>query len=100
MKNHVNRLWRGEVGMARAFWEYAIVYGSLANLTTTAFALAALMAGWPALLAVAIFFLPLPYNVLVVVAVWRSAGCYTGPPMWATLARGAVIVWATLATLA
>jgi hypothetical protein len=99
MKNHVIRLWRGEEGMARVFWEYAIVYGSLANLITTGAALAVLLADFPAL-AVAIFFLPLPYNVLIVVAVWRSASRYPGPPMWATLARVAVTVWAVIATIA
>jgi hypothetical protein len=100
MKNHVIRLWRGEVGLARVFWDYAIIYGSLANLITTGGAFAALTADLPAWLAVAIFFLPLPYNVLIVVAVWRSAGRYAGPPMWARLARIAVIVWAAIATLA
>jgi hypothetical protein len=98
MTNHVIRLWRGEVAMARAFWEYALAYGSLANLITTMLALAVLMSGLP-VLAVAIFLLPLPYNVLMIVAVWRSAGRYHGAPMWATLARGAVVVWAVLATL-
>jgi hypothetical protein len=100
MKDHVIRLWRGEVGLARVFWDYAIIYGSLANLITTAAAFAALTADLPVWLAVAIFFLPLPYNVLIVVAVWRSAGRYAGPPMWATLARIAIIVWATIATIA
>jgi hypothetical protein len=99
MKNQVIRLWRGEVGLARAFWEYAIAFGSLANLTTTGAAFAAYLAGWPLVLAVVIFLLPLPYNVLTVVAVWRSADRYAGPPIWATLARAAVIVWATIVTL-
>jgi hypothetical protein len=99
MKNQVIRLWRGEVGLARAFWEYAIAFGTLANLTTTGAAFAAHVAGWPVLLVVAIFFVPLPYNVMMVVAVWRSADRYTGPPTWATLARVAVVVWATIATM-
>jgi hypothetical protein len=100
MKNQMIRLWRGEVGLARAFWEYAIAFGTLANLTTTGLALATFMTTGSVLLAATIFFLPIPYNVLIVVAVWRSAGRYTGPPLWATLARAAVIVWATIATIA
>ena len=98
MKDQVGRLWRGEVGLARVFWEYAIGFGTLANLITTMLALAVLMSGFP-MLAVAIFFLPLPYNVLIVVAVWRSAGHYRGPPVWATLARVVVVAWAVIATL-
>jgi hypothetical protein len=36
----------------------------------------------------------------MVVAVWRSAARYQGEALWAQLARGAVIAWAVLATLA
>jgi hypothetical protein len=97
MKNHVLRLWRGEVAMARVFWEYAIAFGTLANLVTTMLALGTLMSGYP-VLAVAVFLLPLPYNVLIVVSVWRSAARYAGPPIWATLARVVAIVWALIAT--
>jgi hypothetical protein len=100
MKTAFIRLRRGEIPLARAFWEYAMAYGLLANLIATAGAFAVLAADLPALLAVAIFFLPLPYNALVVVAVWRSANRYAGPPMWATLARVAVVLWAIIATLA
>jgi hypothetical protein len=99
MKDHVLRLWRGEVGMARVFWEYAIAFGTLANLITTALAFGTYLATGSVLLGVIIFLLPLPYNVLIVVAVWRSASRYRGPPIWATLARVVVVAWALLATL-
>jgi hypothetical protein len=93
------RLWRGEIPLSRAFWEYAIVYGSLLNLITTIAALALVTLEEPAL-AVAAFFLPLPYNVLAVVGVWRSAAAYEGPRARADLARVAVILWAVVATIA
>jgi hypothetical protein len=99
MKEHVLRLWRGDVGMARVFWEYAIAFGTLANLITTGLAFAAYLMSGSALLATLIFLLPLPYNVLIVVSVWRSASRYAGRPMWATLARVGVIAWAVIATL-
>ena len=38
------------------------------------------------------YFLPLPYNLFVCVAVWRSAARYAGPAHWAEVAR-----WGTLA---
>jgi hypothetical protein len=44
-------------------------------------------------LVVGIFLLPLPYNVLAVVGVWRSADTYNGPRHWATLARVAAVAW-------
>lgn len=89
----MNALWKGHLPLARAFWEYAVLYVALANLSATAAALGALAADLPAALAVGIYLLPLPYNVVAVVGVWRSADTYSGPPHWATLARAAAVVW-------
>ncbi len=86
--------------LGRAFWLYAIVYGTLANLVATLLALATVSSGLPAWLAVAVFLLPLPYNVTAAVGTWRSAGRYSGNPLWATAARVAVVVWVITATLA
>jgi hypothetical protein len=92
------QLWRGEFTLQRAFWDYAIIYGSLLNLATTLAAFGAFAAGWPLAVAAVIFLLPLPYNLLAVVNVWRSAERYPGPRLWANLARIAVVLWAILAT--
>jgi hypothetical protein len=100
VRAQVKRLWRGEESLPRAFWEYALLYGTLANLATTGAMLAAVAADLPALLALAIYLTPLPYNMLMVVAVWRSAARYRGRPEWATLARIAIVVWAVIATAA
>jgi hypothetical protein len=94
------RLWRGEESLARAFWEYAILYGTLANLITTAATFAALALGLSGAIALAFFVLPIPYNIFVVVAVWRSAQRYQGSREWALLARIGVVVWALIASLA
>ena len=99
MKSSLTRLWRGELSLARAFWDFAIFYGSVANLTTTIAAFGALASGLPAPIAVGLFLLPLPYNVAVVVGVWRSAERYEGPAKWAHSARIAVVLWAIVATL-
>lgn len=92
-------LWKGHLPLARAFWEYAVFYVTLANLCATAAALGALAAGLPAALAIAIFLLPVPYIVVAIVGVWRSADAYNGPPHWATLARIAAVGWGGLMTL-
>jgi hypothetical protein len=99
MREHFLRLWRGELPLMQAFWDYAIIYGTIANLLATLGALAALAVDAP-WLALAVHFLPAPYNVVAVVGVWRSAGRYRGAPVWATAARAGVITWAVLATLA
>jgi hypothetical protein len=89
----VKALWKGHLPLARAFWEYAVFYVALANLSATAAALGVLAADLPTALAVGIYLLPLPYNVVAVVGVWRSAETYAGPPHWATLARAVAVVW-------
>ena len=94
------RLWRGQLDLGQAFWEYAIVYGSLANAFATIAALGTLAANGPPLLALTVFLLPVPYNLSAAVGVWRSADRYRGPPERAQLARVAVVVWAVLASLA
>jgi hypothetical protein len=80
-------LWRGQLPLARAYWEFGVVYVVLANLCATGAALGALASGLPAALAVVIFLLPVPYVLVAVVGVWRSADAYDGPPHWAMLAR-------------
>ena len=52
------------------------------------------------MLLVAAFLLPIPYNLLVGVAVWRSADRYQGPQRWADLARAASLVWLLVLTAA
>jgi hypothetical protein len=96
----IGRLWRGDVSLARAFWEYAVVYGTAANMLTTAGMFAAVAAGAPVWLALAIHLLATPYNIFMVFAVWRSADCYRGPEHWGVMARAGVIIWAVLATAA
>jgi hypothetical protein len=94
MTDWIGRMWRGEIRLARAFWEYAIVVGTFAHLVTTGLAYGAFVAGAPLWLAAVIFFLAAPYTVLVTVGVWRSAERYRGPAKWAHAARIGVVVWA------
>ena len=94
MTDWIGRLWRGEVGLASAFWEYAVVFGTFAHVVTTGLAYGAFVAGVPLWLAVVMFFLAAPYTFLVTVGVWRSADRYQGPANWAHAARIGVVVWA------
>lgn len=87
----------GEVPLPLAFWRYGIVYGLFVNGFASFAAFAVLAAGGTPWLAVVLFLLPLPYNLLVALGVWRSAGRWPGPPPWAGLARLAIVVWTLLA---
>ena len=100
MQKVIADLWSGQMPLPRAFWEFAICYGTLLNLVTTFASLAALSMGAAGLVALALHFLPLPYNVFAVVAVWRSAGHYPGPAIWAPLSRIGVMIWALIASVA
>ncbi len=79
-------LWQGELPLGEAFWTWALGVGLLVNVTTTALFLAMITADrpWAALLLG--YALSVPYNVVAVVGVWRSAGHYLGPASHADLA--------------
>ena len=86
-------LWRGDIPLAEAFWRAAIVYGTIANVVATAAAIAAVAVGLPDAVAVGLFLSPVPYILIAVIGVVRSANRYQGEPQWAGLAKVAVIVW-------
>jgi hypothetical protein len=100
MKSRLLQLWRGELPLATAFWDYAIIYGTILNFIATIGALVILAVKWPALLALVIHVLPIPYNFVAVVGVWRSAARHQGSPHWAMAARIVVLAWAAVAILA
>jgi hypothetical protein len=82
----VRRLWRGELPLATAFWDWAVIGALVVNLATTLFFVVLLEQGWP-VAALVVGHLSLPYNLLAAVAVWRAAARYDGRPRWALLAR-------------
>ena len=99
MTNWVRQLWDGEMSLARSFWEFGIVYGTLIHLIATGAAFGAFVMGTPLWIAATLYFLPAPYAILVVVGVWRSAARYRGPAERAHLARLGILAWAVLATV-
>ncbi len=93
-------LWEGRRPLREAFWWYAVAYGFLLNFVTSLVFFAQFVndahMAWIALAFVA----PIPYNIFVIVAVWRSAGRYSGPKKWADLARVGIVIWMIGLTLA
>ena len=55
-------LWRGDLPLGQAFWEYAIAYGTVANIVATGAAIAAATRGLPDVIAVCLFLSPLPWR--------------------------------------
>jgi hypothetical protein len=69
----LTRLWRGEVALDVAFWNWAVLGGLAVNLTTGVLFLALIVAGHPIAALVFGHALSVPYNALVAVGVWRAA---------------------------
>jgi hypothetical protein len=90
-------LWAGELPLGEAFWTFAIGIGLVVNLATHVLflALITLDRPWPELLAA--YVLSVPYNVVAMVGVWRSAARYPGKALHATLAR--IVALVTLVAL-
>ena len=98
MKERVEDLWRGRVSLNVTFLHFAVLYGLLLNAATSMLFLYLITskAGLPIL--IASFLLPIPYNIFVIVAVWRSAGRYSGPAEWVDWARFGTVLWMVFLT--
>lgn len=85
-------LWRGDLPLGTAFWTFAVTIGLVVNVTTSILFLILIVndLALPAL--VVGYGMSLPYNLVAVVGVWRSAARHDGPEVQADLARGAVLV--------
>lgn len=92
-RSRLATLWTGEVPLGEVFWTYAVAGGLLANAIGTTLYLWALSAGASLLFIYLPMLAPIPYNLFMLVAVWRSAARYTGPRERADLARAAIILW-------
>ncbi len=90
----IETLWRGRVPLWKTYWLYAVLGGLCVNVIHYS----VLGALFPArnslagLLILAAGLLSLGYFLLMVVAVWRSAGHYRGFFLWPLLARIIVIL--------
>jgi hypothetical protein len=92
-------LWSGDLPLGEAFWTYAVTGGLAVNLTTSLLFLLLLSWDRPIAALFAGFALSVPYNVVALVGVWRSAARYEGERIHADLARIVSLVGMVLLTL-
>jgi hypothetical protein len=85
-------LWSGELPLGEAFWTWAIGIALLVNLTTSLLFLALITVDRPWAALFVGYVLSVPYNVVALVGVWRSADRYEGARMHADLARIVTLV--------
>jgi len=98
--DHICQLWRGELTLQKAFWNWAVFGGLIINVTSSTLFLFLIMAD--RLIAALIFgyAFSLPYNVTVTVGVWRSAERYAGEHRWAKLAQIVTVIGFVLLSVA
>jgi hypothetical protein len=88
----LSALWRGEMPLAIAFWRYMLTYGLVLNLGSSLAFLIVFLAQGPPALALLFHLLPIPYNAISAVGVWRSA-VKAAPSALTTPAQLAACVW-------
>lgn len=86
------RLWRGELELADAFWNWAVFGGLVLNVASSGLFVFLIIADRPISALIAGYVLSVPYNVIVSVGVWRSAGRYAGENRWAEVAPIVTII--------
>jgi hypothetical protein len=65
--------WRGAVPLGRLFWRDLVVVGTAINVALSVAALILLGLKLPLTLVLAVHFAPVPYNLFLTFAVWRTA---------------------------
>jgi hypothetical protein len=65
--------WRGEAPLDSLFWRDMLLVGTLLSIASSAVALVLLGLKLPLWLVLAVHFLPVPYNIFLTIAVWRTA---------------------------
>ena len=65
--------WLGEVPLDRLFWRDMMLVGTGISIASSAAALILLGLKMPLGLVLAVHFSPVPYNIFLTVAVWRTA---------------------------
>ena len=83
----LRRLWQGDLPLSQAFWNWAVAGGIAVNGLTSILFLVLIMNDRIVAAFVVGYALSVPYNIVVTVGVWRSAGRYQGERRWADLAR-------------
>lgn len=92
-------LWRGEYPLGYAFWAWAVIGGLLVNISTSIVFLILLALDQPIPALILGYGISIPYNLIVLFGVWRSAARYDGPEIYANLARGATAIMMTVLSM-
>jgi len=92
--NLIQRLWRGYVPLVWTYWLFGVVGGMVIfGFSAYSDLFWDSLDDSPAMILLSMFtLLGLAYQVLIMVAIWRSADRYQGSSVWRQLAKVAVIM--------
>lgn len=90
--NQIILLWRGEMSLQIAFWNWAVFGGVIINVVSSALFLLLVLNDQLIAAIIVGYGFSLPYNFLACVGVWRSADRYNGDQRWAELAKGITVI--------
>ncbi|MER8883852.1 hypothetical protein [Mesorhizobium sp. M0296] len=90
--------WFGGVPLDRLFWRDLVVVGTAINVASSVAALILLGLKLPLALVLAVHFAPVPYNIFLTFAVWRTAGKSSG--VMASLMTLGATLWLILVVVA
>ncbi|WP_337876074.1 hypothetical protein [Elioraea sp.] len=90
------RLWRGEVPLEQAIWTWGVLVALPVNIVTTVGTFLLIAADRPFAAFFVGYVMSIPYNVLALVAIWRSAGLSDEPARVVWTVRSVAVVWLTL----
>ena len=91
--------WRGNVPLSRAFWAWGILGGAVVSALFSILALILLVNEAPGWLASLIFAAHIPWNIVLLIGVWRSSERSEVSREVATAARLAMAVWVVVLSL-
>lgn len=89
--------WRRRVPLARLFWRDMVAVGTAINIACGLASLLLLALKADFILAMLIFFAPMPYNIFLTACVWRTADLVSDGK--ASFARTGAALWLIAATL-
>lgn len=84
-KGFIDKLGDGDFGLANTFWIYGILVGLILNLIQS-------IIPFPSYALAIIFVVQVIYVITVMKGIWLSANKYTGPKIWAVLAKFMVVL--------
>ncbi|MBX2804808.1 MAG: hypothetical protein KTR19_02455 [Hyphomicrobiales bacterium] len=83
--------WHGETPLMITFWRDMLCGGTAINIPAALLAIILHAANAPAAIALAIFFMLLPWNIFLFLAVWRSSEL--AEPSTALVTRSVAALW-------